>query len=91
MGYLLRLVQGVPGSRQAPPSQLSVLQIFRSISDDPVAGRARPAPAPSPLPRPGGTDVSISTLPTGGLHHCGDVAPGDRSAIYNRLPRQMMN
>jgi hypothetical protein len=38
---------------------LSVLQIFRSVADDPVARCARPAPAPSPPPRPGEADVII--------------------------------
>ena len=34
-----------------------MLQIFRSVVDDPVAGCARSAPAPSP-PRPGEADIS---------------------------------
>ena len=35
---------------------LSVLQIFRSVGDDPVPPCARSAPAPSPPPRPGEAD-----------------------------------
>ena len=36
---------------------LSVLQIFRSVGDDPVPRCARSAPAPSPPPRPGEADI----------------------------------
>jgi hypothetical protein len=54
-GQILMIVQcrGSAALRergQAPP--LSVLQIFRSVGDDPVAGCARPAPSPS-APRSG--------------------------------------
>ena len=40
-----------------------MLQIFRSVVDDPVAPCARPAPAPSPPPRPGEADISIGADP----------------------------
>ena len=45
------------GRESSTLSPLTVLQIFRSVVDDPVAGCARSAPAPSP-PRPGKADIS---------------------------------
>ena len=47
---------------KAVNAELTVLQIFRSVVDDPVARCARSAPAPSP-PRPGEADVSIGADP----------------------------
>jgi hypothetical protein len=44
-------------ARARDKEPLTVLQIFRSVVDDPVAGCARSAPAPSP-PRPGKADIS---------------------------------
>ena len=49
---------GRSAERARESAPLTVLQIFRSVVDDPVAGCARSAPAPSP-PRPGEADVSI--------------------------------
>ena len=44
--------------REQAPS-LSVLQIFRSVVDDPVAGCARPAPRTIAAARPGEADVIV--------------------------------
>jgi hypothetical protein len=56
-----RLSSSAPSnaSNRSTSDPLSVLQIFRSVVDDPVPRCARPAPSPSPPPRPGEADIII--------------------------------